>query len=420
MSEFYFYKNIRSFFNLTRTEYRTLVKSMKTWSWFDKKSFINHYVGETLDTTNLEEMVYHDKKKFDDIDERTFLKFCFGEGSTWRYENFRPEKSYSLEEATMNIDPWVSFVLKETDPEMYSNIYGQTKIGRLTRAFQTLAKFGLPLKSDEDLRNSKKMSMIYSDSFERIRKLLIQNNNNSKYETISADNAIKSIPTNTSAGFSFQGKSKGEVSNQALAKAKAMISAIKNNEKVHFVPCTLAVRGHLSPVLENKSRPIWVLPYESVIVEATLFTTIYQQLKKADSCVPFLTGKQSLQRFWSYMNSNYPTMVSVDISQWDLMRADWLIDDAFEMFKSILNLKEGEEKILNWIRLDLKQTRLCLPSGIIISKRSGVPSGTYLTLLINSVINYVVQRSTLVFIGVRFENQSVLGDDNAFFYKLLE
>jgi hypothetical protein len=182
------------------------------------------------------------------------------------------------------------------------------------------------------------------------------------------------------------------------------------------VPNTLAVRGHLSPIDENKSRPIWIMPYESVLIESSLFLNVYRKLKLETSLMPYLTGHHSLSRFWKMMNSKQETLACLDISSWDAQRSRWAAEEIYdEIFKEILLLKDGDEKVLEWVKFNFMNTRLCLPSGIVISKEFGMPSGSYTTLLWNSVANHLFQSSILNYIGIEYTDLSVLGDDNAFF-----
>lgn len=34
------------------------------------------------------------------------------------------------------------------------------------------------------------------------------------------------------------------------------------------VPCTLASRGHMSPIINSKARTVWVYPYQYIMLEA--------------------------------------------------------------------------------------------------------------------------------------------------------
>jgi hypothetical protein len=86
---------------------------------------------------------------------------------------------------------------------------------------------------------------------------------------------LKGLPTGTSAGYEYMGKKKKEdVKNEAFRVAKQRRQYLRYGYW-DLVPYKFAMRGHLSPINENKSRPVWVTPYTTVMLENYMFRPIY-------------------------------------------------------------------------------------------------------------------------------------------------
>jgi len=192
-----------------------------------------------------------------------------------------------------------------------------------------------------------------------------------------------------------------------------MDSLLRNGYKVTKTPSTLALRGHLSNRDEYKSRSIVMYPYEIQILEAKYFKPLYKRLKQVS---PILSGKQSLQKLHRYLNK-YPdyAYINTDISGWDSMRSIFLIQDAFKMLVSYLDIDKEDLKAIKWLKDYLINTPIMLPSGDLIRKKGGIPSGTFLTLLINTACNYIAQHTILSYLNVPFYDLQILGDDCAFY-----
>jgi len=49
--------------------------------------------------------------------------------------------------------------------------------------------------------------------------------------------------------------------------SKNILHRIKNDYKVYQPPAKLAFRGHLTKIEEPKVRPVWIIPFEIIIIE---------------------------------------------------------------------------------------------------------------------------------------------------------
>jgi len=385
-----------------------------TLSYAERRKLIYEYVGYSATDDELDELINDEDLKFMDLSEQDFLRYVLDKEI--RYEDYRPSRAYNLKENRLEVDQYVNQVLNEYFPEKKEEISGYTRSGRYSRALYTLSKYALPLHKKTNLMNDERMKTIYYKKLNELKNMMLAANGGKKYDTISLEEAQSHVPTNTSAGYNYPGKKKFEVTSEALRRAKRMQYRIGRNLFCPKIPCTIAVRGHLSPVEQNKSRPVWVMPYETILLECSLTQKIYAMLKK-DQSLPFITGDGSMKRLYEYLNSNTDLpLVSMDISAWDIMRGSFIIYDIFsEVLEPILNLSYAERRLYKWCVHDYVETHFMLPSGIVLSKSCGIPSGTYWTLLVNCLINWVAQSSVLEYLQILFRDLSILGDDSSFF-----
>lgn len=279
------------------------------------------------------------------------------------------------------------------------------------RAFHSLLKYCGPISYKKELFDEK-MESIYNEELSRCQGLF------RPVGVISADIIMTKIPQATSAGFNFPGKKKGEVLEEAYDNVMGMIESWKQGEDVEQIPCKLALRGHLSPINENKTRCVWVAPIENVVLENMLFRGFYSQISSCNNLNRFFfTGRGTIQRLHEYLtDAPEQSFVNTDISGWDSLRCRFVLKDIFySVLRPLMQLTEPwMEKAFEYIVDSFIHTHILLPSGVIISKTSGVPSGSFLTLLINSLAVHCVMTSCAKYISIPLHDTRVLGDDFCF------
>jgi len=382
-------------------------------SWQDRRDLVFEFIDSSYDQQELDEFLADDKMRYFEISEKLFLQMALSTGEI-RYEDYRPKYKYHLQQNHLEVDQYVNQVLKKYFPETKQWTEGYTRSARYGCMLNNILRFAQKLTSKRALFQNPQLYEWYLDSIHEFKKMWISENNGKKFETRTLKQALDLLPLNTAAGYSYPGKKKYQVVDQALLHASQMKSRIERGQFQKKLPCTLAMRGHLSRKNENKSRAVWVMPFETVILEASLFSGFYRVLKKSNK-LPFITGENSMQRLWLYMEDHpQHKMVTNDISSWDSMRGKFLMYDALTALGDLIDLDFKESKLFKWIVHDMVETHFMLPSGIVLSKSTGIPSGTYLTLLINCTINWIVQRTVLKYLKIEYYDLQVLGDDNSY------
>jgi hypothetical protein len=317
------------------------------------------------------EFLEDDVLKFAEITTHEFLSLgCAG---TFKYLGYYPQHKYGSVKGSENTDYWVRQALKLYDYAYYKTLHGKSKKPTLGNAYTRFLHFSRPTYSFEDgfvkdwtPEQAFQLQVCYENAQVAAGKYLFGDKLNDGYKKISFDDAVNALPTNTSAGFSFPGKKKGEVSYEAKKRAESMDWRIRNGHGQKAIPSTMALRGHLSPVHENKSRMIILYPYEIQILEARYFKKLYLRLKQVS---PILSGNQSLQRLHRYLNSNQDmAYINTDISGWDRMRAIYLIRSAFKVLRHYLDLTQEDKKVVKWLENYLIMTPIMTPDGHLFRK----------------------------------------------------
>jgi len=309
------------------------------------------------------------------------------------------------------LDEWVKEALWHWDPVYYEQLKGFTKVPQLGRALHGLCKYGGPTIYKSQLFDGR-MSSIYDAGILSLRGRFRW------CSTIPLEVAMTKIPLNTSAGYSFPGQKKGDVLEECYERVASMISTWKAGGTVEQIPCKLALRGHLSPKDEVKTRSVWVAPMEHVVLENMLFRGFYSQIFSGlHHQRMFMTGHKTIERLNFYLDSNQDrTFVNTDIKGWDSLRCRFLIKDIFnKVLKPHMDLDEPWKlEAYEYIVEAFIFTILCLPDGTLVKKLGGVPSGSFLTLLINSLGVYLAMDTSLKYNEQDHQDQRVLGDDFCF------
>jgi hypothetical protein len=250
---------------------------------------------------------------------------------------------------------------------------------------------------------------------------------------MSLSSATDSMYKDSSAGFSFPGLKKSECVQDAYDVAAYMQHRIQRNIHTYAPPCKLALRGHLSSIDESKSRPVWVYPFEVSILESKWAIPFYEHLEKNVPAVHF--GANSMQRLADMMmgginGHDESVEVTTDWSSFDSTIPCWLINIAFDIiWESFDNqyalhedtaifggdIMEYKNKFLfNWLKEYFIKTKITLPDGQCIQKEHGIPSGSFFTQAVGSIINYLVINFLNEVYGWNAKRIKVLGDDSSF------
>lgn len=184
-----------------------------------------------------------------------------------------------------------------------------------------------------------------------------------------------------------------------------------------LAPCTLGARTYPKDKQKPKVRLVWAYPFDMTVAEAHFARPLIDAYMQTSPRPMFLGSAfiRSAGQTVTSMISSGERVWNTDYSRFDATAHPKLIRIAFSILKKQFRLWNPEaEQMWNGIQEYFIHTPICLQDGSVFRKHGGVPSGSYFTQLIDSIINYIgivyafsKDSNTLV-------DPFVLGDDGLF------
>nr|APG78218.1 RdRp [Hubei partiti-like virus 48] len=186
-------------------------------------------------------------------------------------------------------------------------------------------------------------------------------------------------------------------------------------------PCNAVAKSMVGK--SPKFRLIWVYPAHMTFAEGMFAMPLiraYQQLRGSYAIwVRFAKGDL---RFLKSLRHPDNTWLGLDWSAFDSRVPAWLIRDAFAILRDNLDFSRYDtwgkptdghtlDRLWKQVVDYFINTPVKLPSGRVLKKKQGVPSGSYFTSLIDSVCNSIVIHYLLAETSYARDHLWVLGDD---------
>lgn len=209
---------------------------------------------------------------------------------------------------------------------------------------------------------------------------------------LSDEDALFALPNNTSAGYPY---SKNNLPNKGDCKDKIMNDYKKGfndvvKSKRFSIPCLAGLRLALARKPRNKPRVVWVYPAVVQLSEAKYFMPLYSQLyncKYFSWNFSFLRGQFEEIRYW--LNS-LPCHYGTDVSKFDSTVSAELLDVIFDWIMSKYALTWEQVNEFKAVRDYFINTPLWYQDRLFL-KRRGVPSGSFFTQFVDSLVNLAYQ-----------------------------
>jgi len=328
----------------------------------------------------------------------------------------------------MNTDPFVRKAMKLWNNETYEAARGYTKRATLDVALMNLFRYSGSDKSfgsvPSDYRNALEQAIF------RARKVFIPED---KLIKVSLAHGTDSMNLDSAAGFSFPGKKKSEVVQEAYDIAAYLQHQVQRGRHVYRPPCKIALRGHLTSVEEPKSRPVWVYPFELSILEAKWAIPFYKHLETNVKEVHF--GEGAMPRLAQLLmgglsDQTESAEVTLDWSSFDSSIPSWLIKEAFDILHDCFDdsyadvdgtavyggavMVEKNSQLWKFIVEYFIKTPIMLPNGDVYVKTHGIPSGSFFTQAVGTIVNAIIVYSLDIYYGWNGRRFRFLGDDSSF------
>jgi hypothetical protein len=339
-------------------------------------------------------------------------------------------KGYNAYSPPGIVDVWVSKALKQFSRDKYEQAKGFTRRGEgSVGMYRSLRKYEGDISKFTDFTREQRSAMVAAIGDAR-KAFSVPN----KRQPFRIHQVGQHLKTNTSAGYTFQGRKKSDVMPEIYEEARWLAHRIKREgqssfdpRRVRFAPCMAGARGHMSTTEVAKTRLVWVYPAEMLCIEGLFAPIIYEDLATLPDG-PLMLGRGS-QRLYTEWLCNYKEgekLHGLDFSGFDTHVPAWLIHVAFDILKRCLDweydgttphTRKGKQKLSNlWnaVKWYFINTPILMPDGRMFRKHHGVPSGSFFTQLIDSVVNYILVKYVTRMQNLEVRNLKVLGDDSQF------
>jgi hypothetical protein len=171
----------------------------------------------------------------------------------------------------------------------------------------------------------------------------------------------------------------------------------------------------------DKTRLVWGYPYSMTVIEGLIAYPLLQKFKRGTTPMAFSMPSGALGTKLRVASYHKEWAYSLDMSQFDATISATLIRQAFEVLMTWFDLDEVEpvsgrtvRDIFHLIQYYFIHTTIVMPDGhLYIGKDHGVPSGSYFTQIIDSIVNVIIGGaiSHRFSLHVSKREMFVLGDD---------
>ncbi|QED42887.1 ORF1 [Rhodiola cryptic virus 1] len=252
-----------------------------------------------------------------------------------------------------------------------------------------------------------------------------------RVRSLSFINQLDDVPyeSSSAAGYGYAGK-KGEGDNFKRAKSitnalvRTYVERCAKGEKQEalksvITECTPDVaftRTQLARLPSIKVRNVFGEAFHYILIEGLSASPLLEAFKRADTF--YVTGKDPttyVPRFLSHLDNQPGWVVALDWSRFDATVQLWEIDHAFQCLENVLDFPEEYSRACFFLSKELfKKRKLAAPDGVMWMRTSGIPSGSYFTNLIGSIINYTRIKFLCNKLGYQMGEVRVQGDDSVF------
>jgi hypothetical protein len=173
--------------------------------------------------------------------------------------------------------------------------------------------------------------------------------------------------------------------------------------KVRAPPCMIGLRPGMTDFeqLEEKvkARGVWAYPAEVKVVEQRFVVPIMEKLSQHFGDIPYVTGvnmTKCLPMIIDHLLVRGKKAMVSDIHHLDDSVGPDYINWAFDLIESWLDMGSTKssikrnENVMNFIRYYFINTLILLPSGQLVRKHGGVPSGSGFTQLVDTLVTLVI------------------------------
>lgn len=231
----------------------------------------------------------------------------------------------------------------------------------------------------------------------------------------------------SSAGLTAFGSTKKEAFSRGILSAQRILGLndLKQRKPEPCIALTRTGKG-------GKSRLVWGYPMSMTLLEGSIARPVLSRFKGGITSMAFATTNKTLGAKILSASQKKRRWYSLDASQFDATIQRPMIQAAFNMLRSWYDCEQVYEdnvtigEVFDIVEKYFIYTPIVMPTGdkggkyqgiLHTGKQHGVPSGSYFTQIIDSIVNIIVLGTLASKFGFKVDVDSsfVLGDDLLFF-----
>ncbi|APT68925.1 putative RNA-dependent RNA polymerase [Citrullus lanatus cryptic virus] len=208
--------------------------------------------------------------------------------------------------------------------------------------------------------------------------------------------------SSSAAGYDYigaKGPKGGENHIRAMSRAKAIMWSIAETGETGMkhaietaVPDVGYTRTQLADITEKtKVRHVWGRAFHYILLEGLTADPLIRAVQRADTFIHI--GKDptvSVPRLLSDTAEQCKWLYALDWKQFDATVSRFEIEAAFDIVLNLLDFPNRETKLMFELSKQLFiHKKIAAPDGKIYWAHKGIPSGSYFTSIIGSIINRV-------------------------------
>jgi len=226
-----------------------------------------------------------------------------------------------------------------------------------------------------------------------------------------------------SSGLTAYGLTKRQAYSRGLLSAERILEGRRVPE-----PCLAFARTQK----QGKTRLIWGYPYSMTILEGMVAKPLLNEFKGGTTPMAFAMTNRAMGMKILAASNNNKYWYSLDASQFDATISAFCIRTAFNIIRTWFDMDAPvyEEvtcgELMDIIERYFINTPIVMPTGendvrgqgiLHLGKKHGVPSGSYFTQLVDSIVNVIILGTLCSKFGFTVDEEAifVLGDDLLFF-----
>jgi hypothetical protein len=190
--------------------------------------------------------------------------------------------------------------------------------------------------------------------------------------------------------------------------------------QVRAPPCMIGLRPGLLKIADLdtkiKARGVWAYPAEVKVIEMRYVIPLLQRFSENFGRIPYPVGRnmtKGLPFFIDHLLHDEKFGCVTDISKLDTSIGPDYIDWAFSFLKKFyfMGMTQSSvtrnENVFDFVHYYFKRTPILLPSGQLVRKSGGVPSGSGFTQIVDTLVTLLI--STYAMLQMGYQEDQILG-----------